>query len=206
MSAHVIGLTGQSGSGKTTVAQEFLRQGFCHIDCDRLVHHMLAEESRCTAALRENFPQFFDGGNFDRRRAAALLFADRDLLDRYNAVFFPFITEEITARISAAEQEGCEFILLDAPTLFEAGADTLCELIVACVSDEENRIVRITERDGIDEESARRRIRSQHSEEFFRGKADIVIENNGSYPELLRSAETAAERIKESVNGKEKEQ
>lgn len=200
MSAHVIGLTGQSGAGKTTVSSELLLHGFYHIDCDVLTHMLLRPDTDCIKAIKAHFPQFFTDGNFDRRKAAPLLFSDKALLERYNSVIFPFITHDIKEMISYAESHGHELILLDAPTLFEAGADSLCEMIVACIADIDIRLERIMERDGIDRQAAAARFKSQHDDAFFRERADIIIENNGSYADLVKSAQDCAKEITNRIN------
>ena len=79
-------------------------------------------------------------------------------------------------------------ILLDAPTLFESGIDSLCDFIVSCIAPAEVRVKRITARDGITEEQAKARIASQHDDEFFRQRSDYVIENKGSERELADAA------------------
>ncbi len=201
MSAHVVGLTGQSGAGKTTVGREFVRNGFYHIDCDRLAHQLLGPGTKCTNALMKQFPQFYTGGIFDRRKAAPLLFSDKALLESYNSAIFPFITDEIQVRIAECEKNGNELILLDAPTLFEAGADRMCELIVACVADESIRLERIMLRDKIDGQSARNRFKSQHSEDFFREHADYVIENNGDYSDTLIRSKMLSDEIRKRLTG-----
>ena len=196
MSAVIIGLTGQSGAGKSTVSRQFSECGFLVIDCDSLTHELLLPATDCSAALEKQFPDFFTDAVFDRRKAAPLLFSDPQLLTRYTSAIFPFIVEEIEARIRSAEQQGEQFIMLDAPTLFEAGQDKRCDIIVSCIADEDTRLRRITERDGISEENARKRFSSQHDDEFFRRNSDFVIENNGTVSDALQATKEIAEKIK----------
>ena len=86
--------------------------------------------------------------------------------------------------------------MLDAPTLFEARLELLCDRIVGVVADTENCVRRIVLRDNIPEELARARLSSQHGAEFFRERSDIIIENNGTAGELRKSAEEAARILK----------
>lgn len=200
MSVYVTGLTGQSGAGKTTVAKVFAECGFYVIDCDKVARKVTEPGTASARELERQFPDFFENGSLDRRRAAERLFNDSGLLSRYNAAIFPFITEAIVDEITHAEQNGESFLLLDAPTLFEAGVNRLCDVIVGCTADTELRVSRITQRDGISEEHARARIASQHSEGFFRSNCEYIIENNKTIKDTKAAAKRVAERIKESAN------
>ncbi len=195
----IVGLTGQSGAGKTLVSEVFAKAGFEVINCDHTAREVLAPDTECLRELKEKFPQFFDGDNFDRKKAAALLFADRKLLDSYNAAIFPHINALIKQNIEDIRKRGGELILLDAPTLFEAGADKLCDMTIAVVAREDIRLERIIKRDGISKEQAKARFDSQLSEDFFRAHADIVIENNGGRDRLTESAAKAADTVKHKI-------
>lgn len=197
----VVGLTGQSGAGKTTVSEEFVKQGFAVINCDETARKAVEPNSECAKELEKKFPDLFENGKLNRKKAAAVLFSDRDLLDRYNAAIFPHINRLIENEIKRLVQSGHEYILLDAPTLFEAGADALCGYVVSCIADAETRLKRITERDGISEELALKRFSSQKSEEFFRERSDRVIENNGDIEAARDAAKKIAEQIKGTENG-----
>ena len=111
---------------------------------------------------------------------------------------YPFINKLIDEKINAAESE---FVLLDAPTLFEAGADKLCSVIVSVVADFGIRLERITKRDGISAELAEKRFSSQHTMEFFKAHSDFVIENNGSVNDTFQKTCEVIETIKERYNG-----
>jgi dephospho-CoA kinase len=193
----ITGLTGQSGAGKTTVSEVFKKSGFAAINCDLIARQAVTPNSECSHELAEKFPEIFDGEVLNRRRAADLLFSDREMLDRYNAVIFPHINALIKSEIGRLADNGYKYILLDAPTLFEAGADKLCDVIVSCIANESVRLKRITVRDGIDEGLAKKRFESQLSEEFFRTHSDYVIENNSD----MESAENAARKIAERIIG-----
>ena len=67
---------------------------------------------------------------------------------------------------------------MECAILFESGLDIICDVIVSVVANEDVRLRRIINRDGITESEARQRINAQLSEEFFRANSDYIIENN----------------------------
>lgn len=201
----IAGLTGQSGAGKTTVGKIFSQLGFYHVDCDKAARLVVEPQTDCCKELSERFPQFFTDGVFDRKKAAAQLFGDPKLLSEYNSVILPHIINEVNREIAEAGESGERFVLLDAPTLFEAGADSICDCIVACVADTSVRLARITKRDGITDEQALARFSAQKSETFFRENCGYVIENNGTETELKKRAAEVAEIMITKEKNKDKE-
>lgn len=184
----VIGLTGPTGAGKSSVGTVFSEYGIPSIDCDAVAREVTRPGTACLSRLAEAFgPAILRAdGALDRRRLATIVFSDPGQLERLNTLIFPFILEAIRERLRALEAEGHARVLLDAPTLFESGADALCSRIVAVTAEPEVRLARICRRDGITPEEARHRMASQHTEAFFRTHSDFVIENNGPADDLSR--------------------
>lgn len=197
----VVGLTGQSGAGKTTVSKVFEQNGFYVIDCDIIARKAVLPKSECVTELIKDFPQLFDGRQLDRKKAASLLFSDKKTLEKYNSIIFPHITRLISEEIAFAKRNGYGYILLDAPTLFEAGADSLCKVIVSCIADKSVRLKRIIERDKISAEAAEKRFSAQNTEEFFRLNSDYVIENNGDRETTVKKTEEIIRQIKGNTYG-----
>lgn len=199
MKKTVVGLTGQSGAGKTTVSDAFKEKGFEIINCDIVAREVTNAGSGCCKELAKLFPSCFDENYaLDRRKLGEIVFSDKNKLQMLNDTIYPFINKLINEKINAAESE---FILLDAPTLFEAGADKLCSVIVSVVADFDTRLERITKRDGISVELAKKRFSSQHTVEFFKAHSDFVIENNGSVHDTYQKTCEVIETIKERYNG-----
>lgn len=198
-SHHIIGLTGQSGAGKTTVSRVFAENGFAVIDADRVARDVTVKGSVCLSELAEVFGGgvILSDGELDRKALGRIVFSDKEKLRQLNGVCYPHIIAEIVRRVENLSKNGSRLILLDAPTLFEANADDMCDLIISVTADESIREKRITARDGISPEEARRRFESQHSEHFFMTHSDYVIKNNKT-PELLTAkSREVADKIKE---------
>ena len=197
----VVGLTGQSGAGKTLVSQIFAEKGFGVINCDMAAREVTEAGSACNRELSEIFPECFDDKLvLDRRALGSIVFADRQKLDTLNTVIFRYIDKLLDEKIAQYSID-YEYVLLDAPTLFEAGADKKCDVIVSVTADEDIRLKRITERDSLDEASVKNRFASQHSQKFFEEKSDFVIKNNGKSEEAVRQTIDIIDKIKEDKIG-----
>ncbi len=112
-----------------------------------------------------------------------------------NAIVHPFVT----ARLFELLKGAYGVVVFDAPQLFEAGADVICDGIIAVVADEKLRLNRIMQRDNLTEEQAVSRIKAQFSEDYFKTHADIIIENNSDERNLLRQGEEAYTNITNGV-------
>lgn len=200
----MIGLTGQSGAGKTTVSRVFSQNGFAVIDADIISREVTEKGQPCLTELSEAFGSDIINldGTLNRKRLGSIVFSDREKLRQLNGIIYPYIIYRIISRIEELSEEGKELILLDAPTLFEANADDLCDLIISVTADESIRMSRIIARDNITPEAAKKRFESQYSEHFFVNHSDFVIINNKTPDVLAAKAEEVAGKIKEYYNAK----
>lgn len=193
----VIGLTGQTGAGKSTVSKVFVQNGFRLIDADAISRHVVARGSHCLADLQECFTDAIltPDGELDRKVMASIAFSDHRKLEMLNTIMYPYIVGEILRMIHRFSQQNHKLILLDAPTLFESRADDFCDLIISVVAKPELRIQRIMERDHISEKAAQQRMEMQLTEEFFRLHSDTVLENNSSFSELWDAAQELSAKL-----------
>lgn len=183
----VVGLTGPTGAGKTLVCHMLREwQGVAVIDCDQLSRRVASKGNRCLVDLAVEFsPLIIDSnGDLNRKKLASIVFGDRSKLAALNRIIFPYIVEEAEMDIIKARQQGAKVIVLDAPTLFESGADRLCDRIVVVTADPTVRMERIMKRDRMTPEAAAMRMASQQSDEFFAQHADYLISNSGDRVEL----------------------
>lgn len=183
----IIGLTGQSGAGKSTVCGEFAQRGFTVIDCDSIARQT-SNDRRFLDEISRRFPEklLSPDGTLNRTATAKLIFTDEEKRAQYQRIIFPYIINKIMCAIKSAKSN----VLLDAPTLFESGLEMVCNKIVSVTANTDKCAERIMERDKITSGQARERLFSQHSAEFFKGSSDYNIENNGTLRELIdRTAE-----------------
>ena len=190
----LIGLTGMSGAGKSTVAAWFEKRGFRLIDCDALVHS-LYEDSRYAALIKEAFgADYVQNGSVDRKKLGTLVFSDPKALKKLNETVSPFIMSAVTARIEAAKKQDIATVL-DAPLLFEYGLEKYCDIVVGITADIEIALKRLCARDGRSESELRARLASQHGPDFFRERCDYVLQNEGDLQALAQSFEDMMEKI-----------
>ena len=183
----IIGLTGGSGTGKGTVAARMRSLGAGWVDADAVYRELCAENRAMLDALDAAFGGVTDeNGALDRPKLAKIVFSDPEKLAELNRITTPYIRAASLAAIRA--QSACPVVLYDAPTLFEARLEFLCGSIVSVTADPENCVQRIMKRDGITEELARARLKSQHGEEFYRQRSGFCIENNGTQQQLAEAA------------------
>ena len=180
----VYGLTGGSGSGKTTVLEYLTNRGALGLDCDAIYHELLRSDNEMLAELRSTFPAAFPNGVFDRKALGRIVFADRELLRKLNDITHRYVVKEVKERLRRHALNGGATAVIDAVALIESGLGSLCDLTVGVTADADVRVRRIMEREGISEEYARSRIAAQHDDGFFASSCGAVIRNNGTLQEL----------------------
>ena len=182
-----IGLTGQTGAGKTVVSDMLRERGFAVIDCDRVSRDVVSAGTDCLMELVTEFGVEIlqADGTMNRHRLGNIVFNDKKKRIRLNEIIFPHIQAAIDMRIASLEKTGCQTVIMDAPTLFESGIDAQCDKVVSVIAPQWTRKRRILARDNITEEQAESRILAQHPDSFYTSRSDFVIENEGGIGELL---------------------
>ncbi len=184
----IVGITGGSGSGKGLVSKIMHELGAGWVDADVIYRKLCETDARMLKDIDNEFGGVLDKtGKLDRRKLAQIVFADSDKLKRLNEVSFPFIRDASMKEISLHSEK--PFVLFDAPTLFETGADVFCDDTVGVLVDKAIRIKRIIDRDGIEEAAARARIDAQPDEAFYRERCGHIITNSGSLASVRCQAE-----------------
>ena len=189
----LIGLTGQSGAGKSTVAEVFAKHGAYVINADMIVAELYNSGSPCLKAVAAEFGQDIlkPDGTLDRRKLAQRAFASSERTDDLNRLVHPFVTARLFELLRGAEG----IVVFDAPQLFEANADVICDAVVAVTADKDIRVKRIIKRDSLSEEQAMLRVNAQYGEEYFRARADYIIENNTDEESLRIQAEKVYNKL-----------
>ena len=176
----IIGITGGTGCGKTTLLKTIAEKGGLILDCDAIYHQLLAEDAALLAAIEARFPGTVEDGALQRKKLGSIVFSDENALLDLNKITHSAVKAEVLRRLENAP----ELAAIDAIALFEGGLAELCDVTVAVTAPEEVRVQRLMKRDGISEEYARSRIAAQHSDTWFSSKCNYVLENNGTGEEF----------------------
>ena len=171
----IVGITGGTGCGKTTLLKTVEAAGGLVLDCDAIYHELLTTDPALLAAIEARFPGTVENDTLQRKKLGSIVFSDKNALEDLNKITHSAVKAEVLRRLEAAP----ELAAIDAIALFEGGLAELCHITVAVCAPVEDRVKRIMLRDGISEAYARDRIRAQKSDIWFRERCDHVLENNG---------------------------
>ena len=171
----IIGITGGTGCGKTTLLEEIRKLGGLVLDCDAIYHDLLKTDKAMLAAIDARFPGVVEAGSLNRKKLGAIVFSDEQALLDLNAITHAAVRQEVLRQL----EEKPALAAIDAIGLFEGGLAELCDVTVAVTAPVEDRVQRLMQRDGIPEEYARSRIAAQHSDSWFCDNCDHVLENDG---------------------------
>ena len=176
----IIGLTGPTGSGKSLVSDVAKTVGYQVINCDIIARKATEKGSYGLLRLASVFGEEILNGDdtLNRKELAKRAFSSAENTELLNKTLLPYIVKLVKAEIKSDK------VLLDAPTLFESGIDSECQLTVAVLADREIRKGRIMARDNITEKEAELRINAGKSDEFYKLRADYIIYNNGELEEF----------------------
>lgn len=172
----IIGITGGTGCGKTTLLKEIEARGGLILDCDAIYRSLLKSDKVLLAAIEGRFPGVVENGELQRKKLGAIVFADEAALRDLNAITHGAIRAEIVRRLA----ENPALAAIDAIALFEGGLADLCDTTVAVCAPKEARIQRLMKRDGISREYAVSRIHVQKDEAWFREKCGHILYNDGT--------------------------
>ena len=179
----ILGITGGTGCGKTTLLNCIAERGGLILDCDAIYHDLLRTDPALLSAIEARFPGTVEYGVLQRKKLGNLVFSDEKALSDLNAITHGAVKAEVLRRLS----EKPRLAAIDAIALFEGGLAALCDITVAVTAPEEARIQRLMVRDGIGRDYAKRRIAAQKSAEWFRERCDYCLENNGTQADFQKT-------------------
>ena len=181
---HIFGITGTTGSGKTSVLEAFRRKGALLLDCDRLYHDLLETSEGMLRELEDRFPDAFEKGRLMRKKLASIVFHNEATLADLNAITHRYVCEDVKRQLRAHAMSGGQVAVIDAVELISSGLGALCDCTIAVLAPEAERMKRIMVRDGLTEEQALERIRAQKNDAYYRENCTYTVLNDGTVEQL----------------------
>ena len=175
----VIGITGSSGSGKTTISKILEKELEAKtINADEIVKQLQQQGTKYYEGIvSEIGPSILqEDGTIKRKKLAQIIFQDEIKKEKIDNLTYKYVVEEIKAKVKEAK---AEYIIIDAPLLIESRLNEICDIIIAVISSKEEQLKRICKRDNIEEKNAKVRLKAQKDNEFYKTNADYIVENNG---------------------------
>lgn len=189
-------MTGNIGSGKSTVGRLFGARGVPVVDADDLLREVQAPGSPGHAEIAAAWPQALaPDGRIDRKRLGGIVFAEPAARRRLEAITHPRIQELSRARTAALAAAGHDLAIYEASLLVESGRDKELDGLIVVTASPEIRLARVMARDGVREEDVRARMRAQLPQEDKVRRATHVIDNDGD----LAATEAQVERVLASL-------
>lgn len=176
-----VGVTGNIGSGKSTVCSIFRGLGVPIYEADLAVKQLYQEHAGLRASLVALLGEgvYRASGEFDAGFVRTRVFGDDDLRGRLNAIVHPVVFEDFAQWKAARAQEGHPYVIKEAAILFESGANETVDVVVGVVAPMEIRKQRVLFRDGMSEEDFARRVAAQWPQERWMERCDFLVHNDG---------------------------
>ena len=181
----VIGLTGNIGCGKSTVAGMLRDLGVATIDADAVAREIRHNDADARAAIQRRF------GTYDAAELGKVVFADAAALRDLEAILHPRVRGEIRARLAELSVGGVEVVAVEVIKLLESPLADACDEIWVVRCDEADALARLAASRGMDESTARRRLANQSSQEEKVAAADVVIDGSAPLEDERRQVEDA---------------
>lgn len=185
----VIGITGPTGAGKTTVLNVLDDLGAVILDCDAVYHELTVFCQPMKEELRARYGSdiFDENDQLLRKKLGAVVFGDEKALADLNRITHHYVRLAVHDAIKQARAEGRIAVAIDAIALLESGLGDLCDATVAVTADDELRVRRIMKRDSISEEYARLRVSAQNPSAWFEERCDHTLRNDGDDPSVVEA-------------------
>jgi dephospho-CoA kinase len=194
------GLTGGIASGKSTVAAMLRDLGFPVLEADLIAHQVIEPGEPAYQEVLSTFSDSIldDNKRINRSRLAAIVFNDREKLNRLNAIIHPRVEIETLKEFAELGKTG-EYAaaFVEAALIFEAGLHNRLDGVVVTWCLPEQQVARLIDR-GMSESEARKRIAMQMPVSDKLALATEKIDCSGSREETRRQVEAFAAKLRQA--------
>ncbi|XP_039964772.1 bifunctional coenzyme A synthase isoform X1 [Bactrocera tryoni] len=180
---YIIGLTGGIASGKSIMCDRLLKKGAQILDCDKIAHQIYEPDQVCYQKIINHFGKDIVNKDrrIDRKRLGEIVFNDPKQLETLNNIVWPELLTEVKKRIRTVhDQHKCDVVVIEAAILLKAGWENECHEVWSTIVTPDLAVQRITQRNGLSEEEARKRVDSQMENSEVVSKSHIVFSSQWS--------------------------
>ena len=187
----ILGLTGGIATGKSTVTAMLRERGIPVIDADQIAREVVEPGKPAYEAIVRHFGRdiLLEDGQLDRKKLGEVVFSDEAERQKLNAIVHPEVRRVMRQEAVVAEANGAPIVFMDIPLLYESKLQYLVEKIVVVYAPSDMQLARMMERDELDEEQAKKRLRAQFPIDQKKLEADFLIDNSQSREETQRQVE-----------------
>ena len=198
MMKKIIGLTGGIASGKSTVSNWLLSQGYPVVDADIAARKVVEPSMPALEKIRKAFGDdvLLPDGTLDRKRLGSIIFANEEKRQTLNAIVHPAVREWMKQETERAFGEGASIVIMDIPLLFESKLTHMVEETILVYVTKETQLKRLMERDGYMEADALARIHAQMPIDEKKELADYIVDNNGPISETIEQMKQIMDTFK----------
>lgn len=179
-SMKIIGVTGGTGTGKTTALDELRKLGALVIDADALYHELCAACVPMLEEINAAFPGVVEDGILQRKKLGAIVFSDAEKLAALQAITDRYINDAIDERLAQHAASGGRYAAVDAIDIIGTPLQAYFTATVGITAPVETRCERIMAREGISREYAMLRIEAQKTDAFFEENCTVCVRNDGT--------------------------
>jgi len=192
-----IAVTGSAGSGKSLVCKRFKEIGLITLDCDIIARQVVEQGEPGFKDIIEVFGRdvLLNSGNLDRPKLRNLILNDSGMRNKMEDMLHPRILEQMMLQISTADYRDIKAVVVEVPLLFESGMDKFFDVTIAVMAKDQDLVKRISERDRVKENDAKKMLSLQMPQEEKMAKADHVLFNIGTNGELFESVDNLFSKI-----------
>lgn len=172
----VVGITGTSGSGKSTVAG-IIQQNYNAqiIDADQIAKELTQQDTEYLRKITKTFgEEILENGKLNRKKLADIIFSDKKQKEKIDKLTQKYVVDEIKKQVKESKNK---LVLLDVPLLFETKLNEICDITIGVITDKKQKIERICKRDNIEEKQALARLSNQKDDKFFSNNCDYIVKN-----------------------------
>lgn len=179
----IIGITGNSGTGKSEISKLLAEKINAKIiNADEVVKELSENGNEYYEKIVELFgSSILNNNKLNKPQMAKIIYNNKEKREELNKLTYKYIVEEIKKRAKNSDYKN---LIIDAPLLFESGLNKICNITIGVIANMDNKIQRICKRDNIDEETALARLKIQQEDKFYIQKSDYIIKNNGKINEI----------------------